>query len=637
MNQRYLTASLARVRLALERRVAPDSAPGSLLPPPLPDRGPGAPPALQALCSGLGLSPFERDVLLLCAGMDLDARFAQLCAAAQGSPALAYPTFGLAFQTLPEPHWSALVPAAPLRHWRLIEIGPGNALTASSLRIDEHALHYLAGVPYLDGRLESLVEAVPPPVALPASYRALAERIAQLWSGEDAAPVIHLGGDARAGKRLLAAAGCAALGLGLHALRAGEVPAAAVERDTLLRLWERQALFSRSALLLESTGDEEPASLRAAQAFAERLQGLLFVTGSLPVLRRPAARVEVNRPAADEQRALWQSVLGPLAHELNGQLDAVAMHLPLDVADIQAAGQSVRAGASGAAPAALTPLLWEACRARARPPLEELAQRLQPAAGWDDLVLPDEQLHTLRALAAQVRQRPRVYREWGFAARTANGLGITALFAGPSGTGKTLAAEVLAAELHLDLYRIDLSQVISKYLGESEKALRRVFDAAEQGGAVLLFDEADALFGKRSEVKDSHDRYANIEVSYLLQRMEAYSGLAILTTNQRAALDVAFLRRLRFVIAFPFPDAAQRARIWQRAFPSGTPTVGLDFDKLARLNVSGGHIRNIALGAAFLAADTGEPVRMSHMLRAARAECGKLEKPVTATEIGGWL
>jgi SpoVK/Ycf46/Vps4 family AAA+-type ATPase len=215
-------------------------------------------------------------------------------------------------------------------------------------------------------------------------------------------------------------------------------------------------------------------------------------------------------------------------------------------------------------------------------------------------------------------------------------LGISALFAGTSGTGKTMAAEVLANERRLDLYRIDLSAVVSKYIGETEKNLRRVFDAAEAGGAILLFDEADALFGKRSEVKDSHDRYANIEVGYLLQRMEAYHGLAILTTNLKNALDTAFLRRIRFVVQFPFPDAPQRAEIWRRVFPAATPKESLRIESLARLNVAGGNIRNIALHAAFLAAEANEPVRMTHLLSGARTEYAKLEKPLTEAEIGDW-
>lgn len=200
-----------------------------------------------------------------------------------------------------------------------------------------------------------------------------------------------------------------------------------------------------------------------------------------------------------------------------------------------------------------------------------------------------------------------------------------------------MAAEVLARALRLDLYRIDLSQVISKFIGETEKNLRKVFDAAESGAAILLFDEADALFGKRSEVKDSHDRYANVEVSYLLQRMEAYSGLAILTTNMKAALDQAFLRRIRFVVQFPFPDAAQRAEIWRHIFPAGVPTAGLDWAQLARLNVSGGHIRNIAMNATFLAAEDGQAVGMQHLLQAARGEYAKLDKPLTEAEIARWV
>jgi SpoVK/Ycf46/Vps4 family AAA+-type ATPase len=213
-------------------------------------------------------------------------------------------------------------------------------------------------------------------------------------------------------------------------------------------------------------------------------------------------------------------------------------------------------------------------------------------------------------------------------------LGISALFAGASGTGKTLAAEVLGSALNLDVYRIDLSAVVSKYIGETEKNLRRVFDAAEGGGVVLLFDEADALFGKRTEVKDSHDRHANIEVSYLLQRMEAYRGLAILTTNLKTSLDQAFLRRIRFVVQFPFPDAERRTEIWRRVFPQQTPSENLDFEQLGKLNVAGG---NIAMRAAFLAAEAEEPVEMKHLLQAAKSEYVKLERPLTDLEVKGWV
>jgi SpoVK/Ycf46/Vps4 family AAA+-type ATPase len=250
--------------------------------------------------------------------------------------------------------------------------------------------------------------------------------------------------------------------------------------------------------------------------------------------------------------------------------------------------------------------------------------------------VPAEVEATLRQVAIHVRHRHEVLERWKLGERSARGLGISALFAGASGTGKTMAAEVLANELRLDLYRIDVSSVVSKYIGETEKNLRRVFQAAEEGGAILLFDEADALFGKRSEVKDSHDRFANIEVSYLLQRMEAYRGLAILTTNMKSALDQAFLRRLRFVIEFPFPDATARRRIWQGVFPREAPTAKLDLGKLARLSISGGHIRNIALGAAFNAAGEGAAIGMKHVLDAARREYRKLDKSLQVRETQGW-
>jgi SpoVK/Ycf46/Vps4 family AAA+-type ATPase len=246
-------------------------------------------------------------------------------------------------------------------------------------------------------------------------------------------------------------------------------------------------------------------------------------------------------------------------------------------------------------------------------------------------------LALLHELTSHVRHRATVYQRWGFGAAGQRGLGISALFTGPSGTGKTMAAEVLAADLRLDLFHIDLSGVVSKYIGETEKNLRRVFDAAEEGGALLLFDEADALFGKRSEVKDSHDRYANIEVNYLLQRMESYRGVAILATNLKGALDPAFLRRIRFVVSFPFPDEAARAEIWRRVFPAATPTAGIDPERLAQLTVVGGNIRNIAVNAAFMAAAADEPVTMPHLLNAARMELAKLERPFPDAEIRGWV
>jgi SpoVK/Ycf46/Vps4 family AAA+-type ATPase len=325
-------------------------------------------------------------------------------------------------------------------------------------------------------------------------------------------------------------------------------------------------------------------------------------------------------------------VLGDDLQRFERGLEEVLPQFALSAPSIAAAAAEARANRFGD-PAVE---LWEACRNQARPRMEGSAQRVVSSRGWDDLVLPAAQMDTLHEIASQVKNRFIVYDRWNFGRGDERGMGISVLFSGPSGTGKTLAAEVLANSLRLDLYRIDLSQVVSKYIGETEKNLRRVFDAAEEGGSVLLFDEADAIFGKRSEVKDSHDRYANLEVSYLLQRMESYRGLAILTTNLKSAIDPAFHRRLRFIMQFSFPDATERMGIWKRSFPGGAPVEGLRFDKLARLNITGGNIRNAAIAAAFLAADAGEPIRMKHLAQSCRSELAKLERPSGQAEFGDW-
>jgi hypothetical protein len=631
-NQRHLTYALHTVRLHLERHAFPDKDPTPAPPPP--EDHPAGPFALETLAGAFGLSPFERSLLLLCAGVDLDASFATLCATVQGDPRRSFANFSLALAALPDAHWSALSPARPLRAWRMIEAAAGEPLTRAALRVDERVLNYLTGVPHLDERLQGWVDPVSSPEEVLSSQDNVVRAIQAVWSAPRLAgswPVIQLMGDAAA-RRTVAAAACAALGVELHAARASDLPSAAAERETFTRLWGREAVLASSALLVDA--DESDAAERArVAALAERLPGLVIVAARepLPPSRRAVVRLDVARPDQEEQRTLWRRHLGAVAEQLNGQIDALVsqFNLPesaIGVVCAQAADGGDDAGAR----------LWDACRAQVRPRLDDLAQRVEPVAHWDDLVLPDSQAQLLRQVAGQVRQRGRVYDTWGFARLGARGLGISALFAGASGTGKTMAAEVLANELRLDLYRIDLSQVVSKYIGETEKNLRRVFDSAECGGAILLFDEADALFGKRSEVKDSHDRYANIEVSYLLQRMETYRGLAILTTNMKNSLDQSFLRRLRFVVTFPFPDAPQRESIWRRIFPRSTPTEGLDPARLAKLNVAGGNIRNIALHAAFLAAETGHPVRMAHLLRAARTECAKLDRTITESETAGW-
>ena len=346
--------------------------------------------------------------------------------------------------------------------------------------------------------------------------------------------------------------------------------------------------------------------------------------------------VDVSKPTKFEQRGLWRTLLGggvaaPASSEgqepvsnLEKEISALVNQFDLSASSIQSA---VAEALFALDPKEnLSSALWSSSLKTARPRLAELALRITPTASMDDLVLPKREKQLLRSIITNIRQRYTVYDEWGFRDPGDRGLGVTALFAGDSGTGKTMAAEVMATELRLDLFKIDLSMVVSKYIGETEKNLRKVFDSAEEGGAILFFDEADALFGKRSEVKDSHDRYSNIEVGYLLQRMEAYRGLAILTTNMKDSLDKAFLRRIRFVVNFPPPDVKSREEIWRRVFPPSVPLDGIDYYKLAHLEITGGHIRNIALSATFFAAEDGVAVNMDHLKRATMEEYGKIDR-----------
>lgn len=597
------------------------------------------PSSLTVLCSAFGLSAFERDILVLCAGFELDASFFALCDAAQGNLGRSYPTFSLALAALPDPHWSALLSSAPPRYWHLIEVDVGPSLTRNPLRIDERALHFLTGIQQLDQRLIGMVEPLLDEPSLVPSHMRLAERAAETWTrtASGRLPMVQLyGGDAPT-RRAIAAAACIEHALIPYLLPAEFIPSSPDDLETLTRLWNREERLTGCALILDVDEADLPETIRPGLLgrFLDRLHGHVIVSAREHLRLRGTPTVvllDVPRPTVPEQRNLWRAMLGASADRLNGKIDALVSQFSLSASDIGSVAARALATGDGESEG----MLWDACRAQARPAVGELAERIDPRAGWNDVVLPLEQVRTLREIAAHVRHRARVYETWGFASRGPRGLGISALFVGDSGTGKTLAAEVLAADLRLDLYHIDLSQVVSKYIGETEKNLRRVFDAAEAGGAVLLFDEADALFGKRSEVKDSHDRYANIEVSYLLQRMEAYRGLAILTTNMKSALDPAFLRRIRFIVQFPFPDMQYRAEIWRRIFPADMPTRGLDVQQLARLNIPGGNIRNIAIGAAFLAADMDEPVGMTHLLQAAHTEYLKLEKPLTEVEIGGW-
>lgn len=597
------------------------------------------PPALIMLAERFGLSSFERDLLLLCAAIELDTRIASLCSLAQGEASRSHPTFALAMSLFEEPAWDVLSPERPLRYWRLIEINQPGAtpLTISALRADERVVNYIKGLNYLDDRLAPLL--VPAGMALhaheiPASQMGIVESITRQIGRATATPrcpTVQLLGADSASKKTLAYHASATLGLQLYYLPCDMLPSQPGELETLARLWQRESVLLPVALFVEAhelDSAHNNGQAAAVSRFLNRSNGVFFLdTREMWHGLESSVAFDIAKPTSAEQMAAWEAAFGSGAEETAARLSC-QFNLSAD-----SIGRIIAAVADDSeAPDGLEQRVWAACNLITRPRLDALAQRLDPRATWDDIVLPAHEMSLLRQIASQVRQRRRVYEDWGFARRMNRGLGINALCAGESGTGKTMAAEVLANHLQLNLYRIDLSAVVSKYIGETEKNLRRLFDAAEDGGAILFFDEADALFGKRSEVKDSHDRYANIEINYLLQRIETYRGLAILATNMKNALDTAFMRRLRFIVNFPFPGAVERKLIWQRVFPPETETDGLDYDRLAMLNLTGGSIHNIAINAAFMAADERLPVMMGHILESARIEFKKLERPVNEAD-----
>ncbi|PKN93791.1 MAG: ATP-binding protein [Chloroflexi bacterium HGW-Chloroflexi-6] len=360
------------------------------------------------------------------------------------------------------------------------------------------------------------------------------------------------------------------------------------------------------------------------------------LAGDMPGNDYPLMLVPFGTLSAGERAELWAAMLEEALNEsiTESDLRVLAGQFALSSGQIIAAASSAMSQALQQSRPLQSADLFAAARFHSGHHLAELAHKIEPRYSWDDLVLPETQMEMLRELVNMVQSRPLVLDEWGLGRKLTAGMGVSALFSGPPGTGKTLAAQIMAHQLGIDLYRIDLSTVVSKYIGETEKNLEHIFSEASQSNAILFFDEADTIFGKRSEVKDAHDRYANIEVGYLLQRMENYSGVSILATNLRANLDDAFTRRLQFIINFPFPDEKYRLKIWQVLMPPDMPRAeDLDLHLMAnRFKLAGGSIRNILVSAAFLAASNGGKVEMPHLLHGARRELQKMGKLLTESD-----
>lgn len=594
---------------------------------------------LTALATAAGLTPLDEALLMVAVAPDVDSRFEQFYGYLNDDVTRRRASVGLALRLcgLPEatgPARARLSVGAPLVDLGLVRLDdPDRPLLSRALRVPDRVVAHLLGFDVPDPLLVGLAEPVDAfghrPPGAPDFGQALQRARPRLSYLRE-----QSGGSAVAlGVAALADAGWRALEVDLSRLVADPQPA------EVAVVVVREAVLTGAGIVVGPVGGAEPWSVWSR-----------LVSGSVPVLAygtqswdpgwsaEAPLQVDVVPLTADDRATVWREALaGQLADGVDPS--AATAQFVLGAPAIRRAA----AVAAQLATAAAEPVDERHLRAGARTQnaagLERLARRIVPAVDWADLVLPGPVLALLRELAGRARHRDRVLREWRMRPGGGRGHGVTALFAGDSGTGKTMSAEVVAGSLGLDLYTVNLATVVDKYVGETEKNLERIFAEAAGVNGVLLFDEADAIFGKRSEVRDAHDRYANIESAYLLQRMETFDGLAVLATNLRANLDEAFTRRLDIVVDFPVPDEEARRALWDRCLGDRVPRADdLDLGFLAQaFELAGGHIRSAAVTAAYLAAEAGRPVGMAELIGAVGREYRKLGRLTLESEFGDWL
>jgi hypothetical protein len=613
-----------------------------------------------SLCETFELSPFERDILLICLAPILDRRYERLLAYLHDDVTLRRPTVSLILSLLIDSpieqlqQMPSFLDRGPLLRYRLLhhveEVGTQPSLPNRQLAVDETVVAWLLGHYHPDPRLGDHITldaaVIGPEEEL--LTREIHSTISAAINGQTLA-IFH-GDDIaiqQATARLLANnANLRLLTADLPGLLSRNLAAKESFVPEVLRLLLRDAGMTGSALFLQgwdaiTNGQHSPSAGLIKALFEARTPVIIssekewFAHG----VERSGSilRVKFSKPSYRQRRTLWDYFTDAAGYSMAPDLDlqSLASQFSLESRQIQDAVASARDAAIQRGDLIHRQDLVTAARVHSSPNLAGLARKIEPRYEWDDIVLPDDQRVMLRELIQTVQGRGLVMEEWGVGRKLKTSSGVTVLFAGPPGTGKTMSAEVIAGELGLDLYKIDLSMVVSKFIGETEKNLGKIFDEAQSSSAILFFDEADAIFGKRSEVKDSHDRYANMEVSYLLQRMEQYDGVTILATNLRANMDEAFTRRMQFIVDFPFPDAEERLFIWQTLFPADLPKADdINLSLFAtRFKLAGGNIRNIIAGAAFLAAANGGVVTMEHLLHGTRRELQKMGRLISDLDL----
>ena len=615
---------------------------------------------IHTLAEAFELSTLECDALLLALAPDLDRKYEKVYGYLHDDVTSVRPTVGLVRRVLAGPDADRLALTelldgrCPLVAEGLVEVTDGATLPANEIRVRKRIIEFILGGDAVASPIADAASVIDPRVTL-AEVTVADDRVDELerltadLADEPPRTVAFVGADERTATAAVEAVCNTSELLRVDADSLspdrldGEL--AAIRREMRLRgcpihvssieTLAADGRRSPDADAGDRNRDERDALERFVVAL-DSVSGHVFLTGDAPITaalqprldEHVLTRLDFHRPDYEQRRALWNDIEGLPEDVDSAALAGTFRFTSGQIADAVDTARSIAGGElTGDA-------IREGCRIHAQHDLDELAREVEPAYGWDDIVLPDDTLAHLHEVTAGIRHRGTVYDEWGFKRRFSLGNGINLLFTGPSGTGKTMAAEIIAGDVGLPMYKLDLSSVLSKYIGETEKNLGRVFDQAERGNAILFFDEADALFGERTEISDSRDRYANVEVDYLLQRMEEHDGCVIMATNLKENIDDAFRRRINATVEFPMPDEAARREIWESIFPDETPVRDVDVAFLAGFELAGGSIKNVALAAAFMAADEDEPVGMTHLVRALRREFQKTGKLYDSDSFG---